>query len=463
MFDPAAFSLPSPLLPAPIAAHGAVAENAVNAGEMPGPTQAGGFESLLALQSALAFAPPPATADPAIAASASGKILPVPAMPVAAAAAAGSAQPVTEPDTERADRDIPAENTDAQVTGAVLADPAMIAAIFAAPERLGRLPVEQPQPQSSTLLDRPANPKLSEPARILPLSAKPQLAEQTKPAPLPMTAPATATMTAAVAASVAIAQAAVIKDAVVETAVVETTPTDGAVLRDAPADKVLAPATPSGPAVMAERATRPVTTTRAAQNSGEATIAAQAATAMPDTEEGSMTMAAAAPDIITLFDQRTAEAAPSPQTVPATRAEPRAERMDFATLVETLNRAREEASPTAVRVSVAHADFGRVSMRFEQDDMGLSVAMSSADPGFARAVTASNEAASATNDTAREQTPQSQAQSQAQARGGNGASGEGARQNPHDPRTATPDRPAAQLRDAALRDDDTASPGGIFA
>ena len=39
-----------------------------------------------------------------------------------------------------------------------------------------------------------------------------------------------------------------------------------------------------------------------------------------------------------------------------------------------------------VAVSLAHADFGRVSLRFRDDGDALSVSMSSADPGFARAV-----------------------------------------------------------------------------
>lgn len=82
-----------------------------------------------------------------------------------------------------------------------------------------------------------------------------------------------------------------------------------------------------------------------------------------------------------------------PQAPAAVRAQPVPERIDFATLVDTLVRARDEAPAQIVHAAVRHAEFGRVSLRFERDDdLGLSVAMSSADPGFARAVSAAAEA-----------------------------------------------------------------------
>jgi hypothetical protein len=54
--------------------------------------------------------------------------------------------------------------------------------------------------------------------------------------------------------------------------------------------------------------------------------------------------------------------------------------------------------PQAVSATISHGEFGQVSLRFDQDAGGLSVAMSSADPDFARAVQAS--AASAQSQTA---------------------------------------------------------------
>jgi hypothetical protein len=63
---------------------------------------------------------------------------------------------------------------------------------------------------------------------------------------------------------------------------------------------------------------------------------------------------------------------------------------DFATLVDRLVEARDAASPNSVHAAITHSEFGQVSLRFDQDANGLSVAMSSADPEFARAVQASS-------------------------------------------------------------------------
>ncbi|HEX8055322.1 MAG TPA: hypothetical protein VF481_01570, partial [Novosphingobium sp.] len=63
---------------------------------------------------------------------------------------------------------------------------------------------------------------------------------------------------------------------------------------------------------------------------------------------------------------------------------------DFATLVDRLVEARDAASPASVHAAITHSEFGQVSLRFDQDANGLSVSMSSADPGFARAVQASS-------------------------------------------------------------------------
>jgi hypothetical protein len=107
---------------------------------------------------------------------------------------------------------------------------------------------------------------------------------------------------------------------------------------------------------------------------------------------------------------------------------------DFTALVDRLVEAREAASPQTVHAAVSHREFGQVSLRFDQDANGLSVAMSSGDPDFARAVQASATSAgaqTASDSSARhrgtpsqyQQTagspsgqPQSQAQSQASTR-----------------------------------------------
>lgn len=61
---------------------------------------------------------------------------------------------------------------------------------------------------------------------------------------------------------------------------------------------------------------------------------------------------------------------------------------DFAALIERIAVAREAAAPQAVSITVTHQDFGQVRLSFRPEDAGLSVAMSSADPGFARAAAA---------------------------------------------------------------------------
>ncbi|QCI93186.1 hypothetical protein [Novosphingobium sp. EMRT-2] len=107
------------------------------------------------------------------------------------------------------------------------------------------------------------------------------------------------------------------------------------------------------------------------------------------------------------------------QTAPATAAQPQgaapangasaAQPVNFATLVETIARAKEEAGMGTVGVSLAHAEFGKVSLQFRQEHNGLSVAMSSADPAFAPAVAAASRAeAGSTNADAN--APRSEAQ-----------------------------------------------------
>jgi hypothetical protein len=66
---------------------------------------------------------------------------------------------------------------------------------------------------------------------------------------------------------------------------------------------------------------------------------------------------------------------------------------DFAALVDRLVQAREAAAPPQVSAAIAHADFGQISLHFRHDDGGLTVGMTSADPGFAAAAQAAIPAA----------------------------------------------------------------------
>ncbi len=61
---------------------------------------------------------------------------------------------------------------------------------------------------------------------------------------------------------------------------------------------------------------------------------------------------------------------------------------DFAALIERIAVAREAAAPQAVSITVSHQDFGQVRLSFRPEEAGFNVAISSADPGFARAAAA---------------------------------------------------------------------------
>ena len=147
---------------------------------------------------------------------------------------------------------------------------------------------------------------------------------------------------------------------------------------------------------------------------------------------------------------------------------------DLARIVENIARAREEARPAHVEVSVRHADFGPVSLRFEQDRGDLTVALASSDPDFARAVAniatsdrASSDRASSQSDNAARQDQllrQGSAETGSQASGnGTGQSRNGSAGQRNDlPRH--PDSPAnSTARSAAAPAGLTGHRAGIFA
>ena len=440
MFDPAALALPT----APLAAFiptMLVAENPGAQGASVELAAAGGFEALLTLQAAQSPGPSAITPLTANVLPERGKTLPDAATPLAALAGLAN-QPIDEDlvDSGTAPPEVPAV-----LPGVTLPDPALIASIFAGPERLAPLPVATTRPGSTVRLTEQAD------------AARPTL-------PNPEAPQRPAIAQAALASAVSVVQAAEI----------ELAPADVAFVRDEPAEEsteiAAARLSTAASNALNSRSVRPVAPSRAGQAGQEivapspepapAALATARVAAALDQADDTQALPTTAQDVVApLLQRTTADIPPQQDSTPMSRAEQRPERIDFATLVETLNRAREDASPNTVRASVAHSDFGRVSMRFEQDDNGLSVAMSSADPGFARAVTASNEAASAQTsaDTPRGQSSQAN---------GSSAQGEGSRQ-PHGQhqgqRTATPDRPAPQLRDAIRQSDDSGTPGGIFA
>ncbi len=107
---------------------------------------------------------------------------------------------------------------------------------------------------------------------------------------------------------------------------------------------------------------------------------------------------------------------------------------DFSALIDRLTAAREALVPQSVAITVAHQDFGPVRLRFRSEENGLSVAMASADPGFARAAaTAPLPFLASTGSDQAGFTPQRGDSGQAQP-GSSGSSGRG----------ATPDRREGQ-------------------
>ncbi len=61
---------------------------------------------------------------------------------------------------------------------------------------------------------------------------------------------------------------------------------------------------------------------------------------------------------------------------------------DFAAVVDRLVAAREAVQPHAATLTVAHAEFGAVELRFRHEERGLAVSLASADPDFARVAAA---------------------------------------------------------------------------
>ncbi|MES2493188.1 MAG: hypothetical protein V4579_07915 [Pseudomonadota bacterium] len=119
---------------------------------------------------------------------------------------------------------------------------------------------------------------------------------------------------------------------------------------------------------------------------------------------GSADLTVAAPDNGAAGAGASPVAAPAGGEGPALPAAPgRPAGHDFAALVDRLIAARDASQPGVgqgnVQVAVQHADFGQVSLSFQQDTDGLSVSATSADPDFARAVQAATASSGARDGT----------------------------------------------------------------
>lgn len=124
-----------------------------------------------------------------------------------------------------------------------------------------------------------------------------------------------------------------------------------------------------------------------------------------------------------LFVPATASAHSDPLIPTASAPTSLANRIDFTALVDTIVRAREHAAPQTmaapVSVSLAHADFGPVALRFRHEGDALAVTMASADPGFAPAVSAA--AAADASAAAGQQQPPGNGQPQSSSSSSNSA------------------------------------------
>lgn len=128
---------------------------------------------------------------------------------------------------------------------------------------------------------------------------------------------------------------------------------------------------------------------------------------------------------------------------------------DFAQLIDRLVAARESTQPQAATLALAHADFGRVELRFASDAGNLSVAMASADPDFARAVQAAAPPVLASSDSHAAQGRQhGQPGAQAESFAGQQQGRHAARREPQAGRAAT---------NSAPRKADSGRAAGIFA
>jgi hypothetical protein len=102
-------------------------------------------------------------------------------------------------------------------------------------------------------------------------------------------------------------------------------------------------------------------------------------------------------------------------------------RQDFTALVDRLVEARNASVSQSTHASLNHAEFGQVSLHFQQDGDAMKVGMSSADPDFARAAQAAQalkpaERQNFTADTNSRGQSTSQTQNSSQAQTGNGSS-----------------------------------------
>lgn len=484
MPDISALSLQSAQMPtvaAPLENARIAAESASMAGLA---TPAPSFDALLALQAQAQAASPASPAIPAEAiailpeggkslpddaSTLAAKVPPILSQPIllksatartAANRGASAEVPVQTPIAEAADETVVgAADFDPEAQSAPVPDIALFAAIFAAPERLANAPADE-LATPATVAAGAASPTRAAPSAPSPAvpgpitvaiasTAQIEVISAVTNSPVSRTAPAPAPVSTLTTGQVAeageAAPALPVTPAAIPVSGPVAGPASGPIATSAPASPLAVPvapnAAPAGEAATEARLAKGIAT--APETSPAATAPQTAESTIPEAQADTM------PDTIWADAPVHTGAQPVSAT---TRAEAKAERIDFATLVDTLNRAREEASPRTLNVAVTNTDFGRVSIRFDSSDAGLSVAMSAADPGFVRAVSASSEAAS-TNADPRGQNGQPQ--------GDSGAARQQQGQPSQQQQTGTARGDARPLANYApeLRKDDSAASG----
>gem|GEM_PF-1287133 len=400
-----------------------------------------GFASTLMAQQAPALATAAPFATPAtitIPAARPGKILPVANMILAAAGPGRSAVPATTSALATRGKtakavDKSAATSDTPTAPAVTRTPPLQGVPIQAPTILTTLvQAAQVQPAAAT-----AAQTQKAPTPTTATSVTPTLAAQTQATPMqaafgqdtPVTAPPFA-QAGPVTASLSDTDDAPMSQTTaspVATPIPASTATDSVITsglvsdvagHDAPSGPASMAATPSRIAALAARAAisddplafaavppanavttgaTPVAVTLAASIAAPAHAAATPPTAQPAAQHTAVkssepvTPTSASPAAPVLYAaMATAAPATSELHAPAAAA-PTQTPTDFATLVDSIARARDDnpgATAAPVGVTMQHADFGRVSMQFTARDQGLAVTMRSADPGFAPAVAA---------------------------------------------------------------------------
>lgn len=298
-----------------------------------------------------------ASGKPAAQPGKTGKILPLPLPP-------GNPVPAAESDADAATDGLPATE-DEQPSATLLAEP------------VSALPIPAPPalPVVSANLDRLASPSGSPEGYTGPATG----AGTTAAAPLPATAPATPR------ASVADGRASTPVATPVQPAAQDNTPRvtlqvaaqplavsgkDAAAPAPVAQQAALAPQLPVA-AMVADRAPAEARPRPAAKPAPAAAVLAQ-----PSTPQAAPLLA----DAATPFPLMPVQAAPQ---APATAGQ------DLAAIVDRLSAAREALAPANASLSIDHAEFGEISLRFDQRaDGALSVQLAAATPEAHRAISA---------------------------------------------------------------------------